>query len=226
LIPALNLALVPLPVLHVNFGFEADLRALPHDTLPLLKRLPPGRTLNNLGIGGYLIWEEIPGGVFFDGRTAQVYSEEQFIDTYLPITQSHTGLEAIADRYHAIYGLAKVKSRPGDLMMRSPRWLPVLHGQSTTLFVRQDAAEAVTAAGFPVYRELRWSAREAWTVQHLETVFADPTRLARFGSELRRAVRQNPNAMVVRQTVRVLQRAEPRWLAATVNGLEPSDAPE
>ncbi len=209
-----NLAIVPLPVFHNNFGFDADLAAYPHDTLPVLRTLPPGRAMNDYGIGGYLIWERVPGGVFFDGRSGQVFTEAHFRDLYRPVETSSAGLERVADQFEVVYGISKVKSHVGNQMMKSPEWVPVRHGQTSSLFVRRAEAHRVTDGGRALYPLLRWSAEAAWTRAHYDAVLADPETSRQLRAEFLHALREDPDALVVRRTHAHLASSHPSWLEA------------
>lgn len=210
---AVNLVVVPLPVFHNNFGFEADVAAYPHDTLPVLKALPTGRAMNDYGIGGYLIWGEVPGGVFFDGRSAQVFTEAHFRDIYRPAETSEEGLERVADAHDVVYGIAKVRSHVGNQMMQSALWVPVHHGQTTSLFVRRVHVDRVLTTGRPLFPLLRWSARRDWTARHYREVMADPEARAQLKREFVAALRADADALVVRNAFSHLERAHPTWTA-------------
>ena len=215
LVPGLHGLLVDDSPILAGFGFSTNLRGLPHDTLRELVTLPFGRTLNDLGIGGYLIHRQIPGGVFFDGRTVQVYTERDLEEMYLPILQSPEGLDHVADRWDATYGLVNSTGAEARVMMTSPEWVPVLHGRSTSLFVRRARAAVLGARAADLYPLIRWVDEEAWNLSFYSQVLSDPARRQELEKELVRALRAAPDGYITLATSAFLERQAPD-LAASV----------
>jgi hypothetical protein len=203
------------PDLAVNdrWGFGADEGKYPVDTLATLEALPPGRMINSFGIGGYLIWHEIPEGVFTDGRTVGVYTEEIFDRDVMPTMRDQAGLDDVADRYDVTYGLTSSGSLPHRIMMTSQTWIPVFHGESTSLFVRASRADIVTAAGRPLLPELRWDDEPGWVDAWYRSVLRTsdgPYFLAR---SIAQSNLESPNNPVLTKVVPYLN----EWASAVID---------
>lgn len=173
--------------LSFPFGFAVDHERFPHDTLARLKELPFGRTLNDFALGGYLIWHRIPGGDFFDGRTVVVFTEEDVEEIYRPILESHEGLDRVADRFDVVYGLVTTGSAEAKVMMTHPAWLPLMHGQSTSLFVRRKSARPLVERGIrPTL--VRWVDEEAFNRAYYSGILGDPRARRALRDDLARAL--------------------------------------
>lgn len=213
LICAGHFGVAPERALNERFGFGTDESRYPHDTLPLLRELPEGRTINSFGIGGYLIWQQIPGGVFSDGRTVAVYTDAIFDEHILPTMQDTEGLDAVADRFDVRYGLASFGSLQFRVMMTSPTWMPVMHGESTTLFVRRRHAGAVAATGRPILNELRWDEEPGWNERWYRGVLAAPEGREALVRALEVSAGEAPDNPVLVRVVSVLRALDPTVLS-------------
>lgn len=146
--------------LNLHFGTGIELHRYPHDTLQMLKQLPPGNTIHDQELGGYLLWNGIPNGVFIDGRTVSLYTDAILERTLIPAQRSPEDLEVVADRYDAVYAIVQWEGPIAANMMRSDGWVPIQHGESTTLFVRRKFLSRVTALGFEPVDPIRFVAAE------------------------------------------------------------------
>lgn len=196
-----HLAVEPDNALDSRWGFGADESRYPHDTLATLKHLPSGRTINNFGIGGYLIWNEIPGGVFCDGRNIALYTNEIFDNEIMPTMRDEQSLEAVAERHDVTYGLVSSGSLPYRLMMTSGSWTPVFHGESTSLFVRSARQHLVIEAGRPLLPELRWDDEPGWSEAWYDGVLRNPSGAAYLARSIAQSNLEAPNNPVLVQVV-------------------------
>ncbi len=204
-----HLAVEPEIGLNTRFGFGTDEARYPHDTLATLRQLPEGRTVNSFGIGGYLIWHEIPGGVFADGRSVAVWTDELFDAWILPTMRDESGLNAVADQFDIVYGLASVDSATGRVLMTAPSWIPVRYGASTMLFVRRSEAGRVVSAGYPLLNELRWDEEPGWNDGWYDAVLAAPAGREGLIRSLRESARTDPTNPVLQRVVSTLQSRAP-----------------
>ncbi len=196
-----HLAVEPDTALDSRWGFGADESRYPHDTLATLKHLPPGRTLNSFGIGGYLIWNEIPEGVFCDGRTFALYTNEIFDDEIMPTMRDEPSLEAVAERHDITYGLVSTGSLTYRLMMTSRSWTPVFHGESTSLFVRAIRQQIVIDSGRPLLPELRWDDEPGWSEGWYDGVLRNPSGAAYLARSIAQSNLEAPNNPVLVKVV-------------------------
>jgi tetratricopeptide (TPR) repeat protein len=109
-----------LPVEATRFALDAGLR---------------GRMLNELGLGGYLMWA-LPEPVFIDGRLEVV--GEQFFTYYLEALNSEKGLEACVQRYGIQWVVFRYASNPRLLSHLSgdARWQLAYFDSVAAIFVR------------------------------------------------------------------------------------------
>jgi hypothetical protein len=232
-LPALPLAVLSLPVVHLAvspieknrtlFGLGVEQSRFPADTLATLRHLPPGRALNELHMGGYLLWHQIPGGVFWDGRSAAVFTEQQLSEIYLAPHRGPEALEAVADRFDASYAFGSPTGDYGAPMMASPLWVPVHHGTSSTLFVRRARLDAAVAAGATPLPLLRWVPDEDWLRRFYGAVLRRPEDLDEVEAEFSAALARSPRSPVLAQLLaffdeqspQLAARLRPRFLAAT-----------
>lgn len=221
--------------LNTRFGFGTDEARYPTDTFETLLGLPSGRpgetladllgepvidpatgrpapadgaprrTINSFGIGGWLIWNEVPGGVFADGRTVAVYTDAMWDAEILPAQRDTAGLDATAEKYNATYGLASTGSLQFRILMTSPTWVPIHHGASTSLFARRDVADEVAAAGVPILHALRWDDDAAWTQGWYAGVMGSPQGRADLAQTLAASYRQTPDNPVLLAVVSHLE---------------------
>lgn len=186
-----------------QWGFGVDPRPLPDDVLPTLSQLPEGRVLNNLELGGYLIWQETP--VFIDGRTVALYSEEMFTANVVPTLESPEGLEAVADAWDIRYGLVSQSSAPYRNMSVSPLWVPVLHGQSASLFVRAAHLQSVLDAGVDPQQDVRWVDDPGFLEVFYGVVLADEARTQALYEDLEKATQRLPAPAVIGRVWRYVE---------------------
>jgi hypothetical protein len=196
-----HLAVEPDSALDSRWGFGVDESRYPHDTLATLKHLPPGRTINNFGIGGYLIWNEIPEGVFCDGRTFALYTNEIFDNEIMPTMRDEESLEAVADRHDVTYGLVSTGSLPYRLMMTSGSWTPIFHGESTSLFVRASRQQVVINSGRLLLPELRWDDEPGWSEAWYSGVLRNPSGAAYLARSIAQSNLEAPNNPVLIKVV-------------------------
>ncbi len=185
-------------VLATWHGFKVRPAAVPEACVRALEALPPGRVINDLGLGGYLIWRRVPGGVFVDGRTVVVYTDVHFSDFIVPAFTSPAGLEGAARRFGAIYGLAPSHSALGQIMMSSSRWIPLEHGPVCSLFARPAAARAAAAAGAVPINELRLVRDPRWMSAWYRQVLSTPRGHDNLRRALQRVARRAPDSRVLR----------------------------
>lgn len=208
-----HLVVEPDIAIDTRWGFDADESQYPVDTLATLEALPPGRSINNFGIGGYLIWREVPEGVFADGRTVGLYTDEIFDRDILPTMRDQPGLDEVAERFDVTYGLASTGSLTYRIMMTSPTWLPVFHGQASSLFVRASRAETVTAAGRPLLPELRWDDEPGWAEAWYRSVVSTPDGAAFLARSIAQSNLEAPNNPVLEKVVPYLN----EWAGAVID---------
>lgn len=207
-----HLVVEPDVAIDTRWGFDADESRYPYDTFETLAALPPGRTINNFGIGGYLIWREVPGGVFSDGRNVGVYTEEIFDRDIMPTMRDQQSLDEVADRYDVTYGLASSGSLTYRIMMTSQSWIPVFHGQSSSLFVRASRDSIVTETGRPVLPELRWDDEPGWADAWYHGVLSTPSGAAYLGRSIAQSNLESPNNPVLMDVVPFLN----EWAPAVI----------
>ena len=204
-----HFVLEPDVAIDTRWGFDSDETWYPNDSFETLAALPAGRTINNFGIGGYLIWREVPGGVFSDGRTLAVYTDEIFDRDIMPTMRDQAGLDDVAERFDVTYGLASSGSLTHRLMMTSQSWIPVFHGQSSSLFVRATRDEVVTDVGRPVLPELRWDDAPGWADAWYRGVLSTPTGAAYLGRSIAQSNLESPNNPVLMNVVPFLSEFAP-----------------
>jgi hypothetical protein len=197
ILPLAHLALSPVEKNRIAFGLGVERSRFPEDTLATLLTLPPGRALNELHMGGYLLWRQIPGGVFWDGRSAALFTEKQLLDVYLAPHRGPDALEALADRYDITYAFGSPSGDYGAPMMASPLWVPLHHGSSSTLFVRRARLDTAVAAGARPLMLLRWLPDEGWLRQFYSAVLRRPEDVVELEAELVSAVAQTPDSPVL-----------------------------
>ena len=189
--------------INANWGFACDETQWPADTARTLATLPEGRVLNDLGIGGYLIWNEVE--VFIDGRTATVYRDEDIAALLLPAAQGGAELERVADEWDIVYGLAPVQSQVGSAMMRSQEWIPIHHGVSTTLFVRAKHVDLVQETGVVPMPLVRFTFDEGWTEGWYRDLLAAGGEAA-LTEQINAAFEQSPNGQALAGAIEILVR--------------------
>lgn len=173
-LPMAHVGLAPFERNRISFGFGVVEERFPSESVNVLETFPHGRVIHDMHFGGYLIWREIPGGVFWDGRTVGLYSDEQIVNIFLPASQDEDALERIANRFDTRYGLADPGLPLGTVMMTSNMWIPVHHGKTATVFVRRKHASDLVRAGVPLLNTLRISSSPSWNEQWYSSVLSTP----------------------------------------------------
>jgi hypothetical protein len=183
--------------LNTRFGFDVAPDTYPDDTLAFLKALPYGRTIHNYHLGGYLLFHRIPGGVYMDGRSVQVFKEEHFKKLIDPIFKHPDGLEHIADRYDIVYGIADLHNVFREFLMRSNRWIPTFFGDSSVLFVREKAAEKLARNKLPLFPLVRYSKEKAIMNDMYDAILETQKSEAAFVHQFLTAAKRNPDSAVL-----------------------------
>jgi hypothetical protein len=208
LVVLVHFAASPRPLAGV-VGWGTDNSRFPVDTLLVLRNLPEGRTMNNMDIGGYLIWNEVPGGVYVDGRILAVYTAQQFDELVVSTLTSAEAMNEVAERWDIRYALASHVSVMSRLLMRSPEWVPMYHGTSTTLYVRRADAMELHRQGRPVFDVLRYDLDEAWMDAWYGDVLGDPHRRGVLIELVARGTRSTPRNPVALEVYRYLDGRHP-----------------
>jgi hypothetical protein len=224
ILPLAHLALSPVERNRTAFGLGVESSRFPEDTLATLLTLPRGRALNELHMGGYLLWRQIPGGVFWDGRSAALFTEAQLRDVYLAPHQGPDALEALADRYDITYAFGSPSGDYGAPMMVSPLWVPLHHGSSSTLFVRRARLDSAVAAGARPLMLLRWLPDEGWLRQFYGALLRRPEDVAQLEAEFVSALSQTPNSPVLYELLAFFDAHSPP-LAVRLRRRLPAPAP-
>lgn len=165
--------------------------------------------MNNMDIGGYLIWNEVPGGVYVDGRILAVYTAQQFDELVVSTLTSAEAMNEVAERWDIRYALASHVSVMSRLLMRSPEWVPMYHGTSTTLYVRRADAMELHRQGRPVFDVLRYDLDEAWMDAWYGDVLGDPHRRGVLIELVARGTRSTPRNPVALEVYRYLDGRHP-----------------
>lgn len=190
-------------------GRGLDIRRFPSDSIEVLRDLPPGPTMNNMEIGGYLIWEQVPGGVYVDGRILAVYTAAQFDQLVVPTVTSEAAINRVADRLGIRYAVASHTAVFGRLLMRAESWVPVYHGLSTTVYARRDDLLNLQRAGFATYDLLRYDLDDGWMRQWYARVLSDPDDRAWLVNQIALGVQLSPASPVAMEVLRFLDGAFP-----------------
>lgn len=191
-----QLVLAPVRTIGGPFGFGVYRTPFPYDTLVTLRRLPVHRLINGFPIGGFLIWENGPWGVYSDGRTVALYGEEDVKRLFLPMLESAEALTAAADRWSAVYGLDENLSIPFQWMMVSPDWVPVHLGIGTSLFVRRTHLAALPPDVKPLPL-VRFTEDARWTRGFYAGILRDPELRAQLSREFAEAARRGPESPIL-----------------------------
>ncbi len=129
-----------------RFGFGWNRYLVPVDAVAHAARTAfPGRMLNDLNFGGYLIWA-LKRPVFIDGRL-EVMGEE-FFALSQEVAASPAALEACVGRYGIGWIIFPYRDRPGLLQMVAgdPRWQLAYFDHLAAVFVRADHVEPLPSA--------------------------------------------------------------------------------
>ncbi len=92
-------------------------------------------------------------------------------------------------------------------MMTASTWVPVHHGRTMTLFVRQDRAGQVTGT----MDQLRALPDLAWMRAWYNRVLGEPTTRGRLHEQVRRLRREVPKSPALRLVEAVLMSDHPRF---------------
>lgn len=206
-------------------GVGIDDRRLPTDGIEVIRALPPGRTMNNMDIGGYLIWERVPGGVFVDGRILALYTAAQFDELCVATMMSEEGLTAAADAYDVKYAVASHVSVMGRQLMRARSWIPVFHGRSSTVYARRSEERALRRAGFGMFDDLRFDLDTEWMDRWYGEVLSDAERTETLVRQVADGLTLSPPSPVALEVQRYLDARHPtvarRVEAAVARGPAP-----
>ncbi len=230
LVPVSALALAVLqfaaaPVRTVNgpFGFGVEERMLPTDTLVTLRELPVHRLFNDFPIGGFLLWQGGPYGVYCDGRTVSLYTEADVQRLFVPMIADGAALTRTADAWDAVYGLNQNLSPPNQWMMISPDWVPLHLGHGTALFVRSTHLSELPPGIRPLHL-LRFSGDARWTEGWYDRIVKDPARRAELAEELAVAAHLSPDSPTLVNILRAVAALDPPYAAALAQTLEKARA--
>ncbi|MFZ0547028.1 MAG: tetratricopeptide repeat protein, partial [Candidatus Promineifilaceae bacterium] len=102
----------------------------------------PGPVLNNLGDGGYLIFEGGPGSVYSDGRL-EVYGGE-YVEQAIRLFQTGEGLNEVVGRYGIQTILLRHYSDQGlmNKLEADTDWQPVYYDSHYIVYLHQSAETA------------------------------------------------------------------------------------
>jgi hypothetical protein len=214
LVPGIHLAIAP-RALNTDFGVGPSGALMPKQTLALLRTLPPGLTIHDCSLGGYLIWQRI--AVYCDGRAIALYSEEDVEQLFLPLYAGGAALEAVSDRYAVHYALARPDTDFERALMRSPAWVPLGFDRESTLFVRRAL---LPLAGIEPLDDLRYVSDTPWLEAYYQARIADPAGFARFRQELRRAFAISSDSPTLRAIVVFVGRLFPAYREPLMQSLD------
>jgi len=209
-------------VLNLQLGFGTDERYFGPDVTNTLLELPPGRTLHEFGIGGYLIWRRLPEGVFADGRNLSLYPSAFIEANELALDRGIEEIEVVADRWDATYALA-LRGQPfGLALMTSDAWVPLQHGDHLSLFVRASRAKALEDAGVPSLHAFRFVDDPAWLRHWYAHVLASPGGRARLALELEAAATQHGPSRLMGRVLWEIRQQDPAFADQLLARLDPS----
>jgi hypothetical protein len=214
LVPGVHLAIAT-GALNTNFGAGPSGALVPKQTLALLRTLPPGRTIHDCSLGGYLIWEHIP--VYCDGRAIALYTEEDVERLFVPLYAGGPALESVSDRYAIHYALARPDTDFERVLMRSDAWVPLAFDRESTLFVRRAF---LPIPGVEPLDDLRFVSDTPWLEAHYEARIADAAGFARFRDALRRAFAISNDSPTLRAIVVFVGRLFPAYREPIAQALE------
>ncbi|MBW2454361.1 MAG: hypothetical protein JRI68_07615 [Deltaproteobacteria bacterium] len=213
-----QLTLSPRRTVNTPFGLGVVRERFPYDTLDTLEQLPAGRLIHGFAIGGFLIWNDGPWGVYCDGRTVALYRESDVERLFAPLLESAESLTAAADHWQAPYGLTQHGSHPNQWMMVSPEWVPIHLGLGTSLFVRRTSLGVLPPTVRPLHL-LRYTTVTDWTVGWYRGILADPALRAQLRAQVVAAAQRGPHSPMLDRILRVVGQLAPQWgdeLAAIV----------
>ena len=213
-----QVAAAPEATLIGPLGFGVVERLFAVDTLITLRRLPVHRLINDFPIGGYLIWENVPGGVYIDGRTVALYTEEDVKSLFLPLFWSDETLTAAADKWGAVYGLANNGKPPYHWMMVSQEWAPVHIGIGTSLFVRRHHAAELPPDLKPLHL-VRAAVNDDWTREWYVNILKEPDLRTTLLSQFKEAARRGPKSPILVDIVRTVAALDPVFAASLEDDL-------
>jgi hypothetical protein len=213
-----QLACAPARTINGPLGLRADERPMPYDTLRTLRELPVHRLYNDFPIGGFLIWQDGPWGVFCDGRTVSLYGEEDVQRLFVPMMSGTTAMTKSADEWDAPYGLNQSYSPPFHSMMVSREWVPVHLGLGTSLFVRTTRLGELPPGVRPLHL-VRHSGDARWNQGFFAGIVKDQALRAQLLEEMAAAAARGPESPVLVDIARTVSELDPGLggkLAATI----------
>lgn len=199
----LQLVLAPARTIGGPFGLGVYRRPFPYDTLVTLRKLPVHRLINGFPIGGFLIWENGPWGVYSDGRTVALYGEEDVKRLFLPMLESAKALTTAADQWNAVYGLDENLSIPFSWMMVSPDWVPIHLGIGTSLFVRKTHLAELPPDVKPLPL-VRFTEDMRWTRGYYAGILKDPALRQQLAAQYAEAARRGPESPILVEVIKVV----------------------
>ena len=185
------------------FGIGVVRGRFPYDTLVTLRRLPEHRLMNGFPIGGFLIWNDGPWGVYTDGRTVALYGEEDVQHLFMPMLESAETLTAAADRWHAVYGLDENMSIPMQWMMVSHEWVPLHIGEGTSLFIRSTHLDELPHDVMPLSL-VRLTEDVRWNRGWYSGLVTDRARREALAQQFAEAARLSPGNRLLAEVIRVV----------------------
>lgn len=207
---AIQLALSPFTTVGGPFGVGLASGFFPTDTLATLNRLPKRRVLNDFPIGGYLIWKQVVGGVYCDGRTMALFREADVQELFVPLLSSSAAITASADKWDAVYGLAQNMSIPAQWMMVSPDWVPLHIGDGTSLFVRASFLAEIPPGVRPLPL-LRFTEESRWVDFWYRNAIASEASREELKAQMTEACRLSPFSPVLANIVFAVARIDPAF---------------
>lgn len=206
-----QLALEPDTAVRTTFGFGVD-RMYPLDAWDAYAELPPGRTMHNLELGGFLMWMGLPDGVFVDGRTYWLYDDEDFEELVVRPVSGGDALAATADRWEIVYGFCQYRAALCSAFGASPDWLPIAYGDAGAVFVRRAYVDRLEGTSLHAMHELRWVDDPEWMAGWYRAVLAAPEGREALRAALEHAVDTNPDSDALLDAMSVIESLDPGFL--------------
>jgi hypothetical protein len=188
-----------------------------------LRKLPVHRLFNDFPIGGFLLWQGGPYGVYCDGRTVSLYTEADVQRLFVPMIADGEALTRTADAWDAVYGLNQNLSPPNQWMMISPDWVPLHLGHGTALFVRSTHLSELPPEVRPLHL-LRFSGDARWTAGWYDGIVKDPARRGELAEEFAVAAHLSPDSPTLVNILRAVAALDPPYAGALAQTLEKARA--
>lgn len=199
-----HLSISERPALRLNWGFGVDETEFTADAVEALAKLPPGRVLNNLEIGGYLSWHGVAPAI--DGRTHVLFHGDDYERLVMAPARNAESLEVSARTLDVTYGLCTHTAPLCHLMMAQRAWVPLHHGRTMTLFARRERVPP--GAGMD---ELRALPQLDWMRTWYREVLADPEARERLRGHILRVRREVPDARALKLVEALLAADDPAF---------------